>query len=343
MVHHRRSARSDAPANRGASDVTEIIAFGEFGALPDMASRPGDPFAIDFEVLSAPELDDLNDLADESPRLLLPPPGASSRTQSTTPISVRRARAKKGARPARRTPSGATVRASAGSHRRTPESTGATHSRLVITAIAAGAVAAAANAAVDATEAPQPVLVADTAASPAALPDPDASGMQIVPVANGFDAGIHRQELANGTAFAQERAQREARLRRPQVAFPTRGILTSGFGARWGTLHAGLDIANAVGTPIYAASDGEVIASGPTPGFGMWVKIRATDGTVTLYGHIDTTMVQTGERVMAGDQIATMGNKGNSTGPHLHFEVHRSGSEKTDPMAWLRQRGVANG
>jgi murein DD-endopeptidase MepM/ murein hydrolase activator NlpD len=151
---------------------------------------------------------------------------------------------------------------------------------------------------------------------------------------------MHQRELANGTAFAQERAQRESQLRRPQFAFPTQGILTSGFGARWGTLHAGLDIANAVGTPIYAASDGQVIASGPTPGYGMCVKIRAADGTVTLYGHIDTTTVQVGERVMAGDQIATMGNRGNSTGPHLHFEVHGNGSIKTDPMAWLQERGV---
>ena len=112
---------------------------------------------------------------------------------------------------------------------------------------------------------------------------------------------------------------------------------------RWGTLHGGLDIANAVGTPIYAASDGEVIASGPTPGFGMWVKIRAADGTVTLYGHIDTTTVQTGERVMAGDQIATMGNRGNSTGPHLHFEVLMNGSNRIDPVPWLAQRGLSPG
>ncbi|BBY31513.1 hypothetical protein GCM10023114_34350 [Mycolicibacterium sediminis] len=151
---------------------------------------------------------------------------------------------------------------------------------------------------------------------------------------------VHQEELARGLAFAQERAQREARLQRPQFVFPVRGILTSGFGTRWGTLHAGLDIANAIGTPIYAASDGEVIASGPTPGYGMWVKIRSTDGVVTLYGHVDTTTVQVGERVLAGDQIATVGNRGNSTGPHLHFEVHLKGSEKTDPMAWLRARGV---
>ena len=128
----------------------------------------------------------------------------------------------------------------------------------------------------------------------------------------------------------------------PQFVFPARGILTSGFGTRWGALHGGLDIANVIGTPIYAASDGQVIAPGPTPGYGMRVKIRATDGTVTLYGHIDTATVEEGDRVMAGEKIATMGNRGNSTGPHLHFEVHRKGSDKTDPMSWLQEQGVLN-
>ncbi|MGB3354392.1 MAG: M23 family metallopeptidase [Mycobacterium sp.] len=338
MVHHR-IARPDASVDR-ATDVTEIIAFDEFGAMLDMAGSHSDPFAIDYEVLNAPELDDLNDVADESPRLLLLPEGASTAATPKMPIPIDGARLRDGPRSSRRALSGASVRSSRGAHRRGPEATSAAHSRLVITAVAVGAVAAAANTAVNATDARQPVLVADTAASPADITE--ASGMQIIPVANGLDAGIHRQESARGAAFAEERAQREARLLRPQFTFPARGMLTSSFGARWGTLHAGLDVANAVGTPIYAASDGEVIASGPTPGFGMWVKIRAADGTVTLYGHIDTTLVQTGQLVMAGDQIATMGNRGNSTGPHLHFEVHRNGSDKTDPMAWLGDRGVSN-
>ncbi len=156
------------------------------------------------------------------------------------------------------------------------------------------------------------------------------------------DAVIHDEEVKHANAFAEDRAQREARLRRPLYAAPTEGILTSEFGTRWGTLHAGLDIANTIGTPVYAATDGEVIAAGPTPGFGMWVKIRDAKGDVTLYGHIDTALVDVGQRVMAGDQIATMGNRGNSTGPHLHFEVHRNGTDKIDPAAWLRQRGVAS-
>jgi murein DD-endopeptidase MepM/ murein hydrolase activator NlpD len=108
-------------------------------------------------------------------------------------------------------------------------------------------------------------------------------------------------------------------------------------------LHAGIDLANSIGTPIRAVSDGVVIDAGPTAGYGMWVKLRHADGTVTLYGHVNTTMVRVGERVMAGDQIATMGNRGNSTGPHLHFEVLLAGTQRIDPVPWLAKRGLSVG
>ena len=73
----------------------------------------------------------------------------------------------------------------------------------------------------------------------------------------------------------------------------------------------------------------------------MWVKLRHADGTVTLYGHVNTTLVSVGQRVMAGDQIATMGNRGNSTGPHLHFEVLLGGTQRVDPVPWLAKRGLS--
>jgi len=154
---------------------------------------------------------------------------------------------------------------------------------------------------------------------------------------------VHNEELANGVAFAQERADREARLQRPLFVMPTKGIFTSGFGYRWGVLHGGIDLANSIGTPILAASDGVVIDAGPAAGFGMWVKLRHADGTVTLYGHVNTVTCNIGERVMAGDQIATMGNRGNSTGPHLHFEVLLNGTDRTDPVPWLAKRGLSVG
>ena len=119
---------------------------------------------------------------------------------------------------------------------------------------------------------------------------------------------MHAEEITKASAFAQERAEREARLQRPMFVMPTKGAWTSGFGYRWGVLHGGIDLANSIGTPILAASDGVVIAAGPTGGYGNWVKLRHNDGTVTLYGHLSAWNVEVGQRVWAGDQIAKMGN-----------------------------------
>ena len=99
---------------------------------------------------------------------------------------------------------------------------------------------------------------------------------------------MHAEEITKAAAFAQERAEREARLQRPLFVMPTKGAFTSGFGYRWGVLHGGIDIANSIGTPIVAAADGVVIDAGPTAGYGAWVKLRHADGTVTLYGHVNT-------------------------------------------------------
>ncbi|MGI9063386.1 MAG: M23 family metallopeptidase [Pseudonocardiaceae bacterium] len=98
-------------------------------------------------------------------------------------------------------------------------------------------------------------------------------------------------------------------------------------------------MANSVGTPIVSAMDGEVIDSGPASGFGLWVRVQHDDGTVTVYGHINETLVEVGQRVTAGEQIATVGNRGNSTGPHLHFEVLTSRG-KTDLLGWLEDNGA---
>src|SRR5262249_137463 len=165
-------------------------------------------------------------------------------------------------------------------------------------------------------------------------------GAQVSGAQPAANAAVHNQELAKGEAFANDRAQREARLQQPLYVMPTKGIFTSNFGYRWGVLHAGIDLANAIGTPIYAVSDGVVIESGPAAGYGALVKLRHADGTVPLYGHVNSTLVSVGERVMAGDQIATMGNRGNSTGPHLHFEVLQGGTERIDPLPWLAKRGL---
>ena len=125
---------------------------------------------------------------------------------------------------------------------------------------------------------------------------------------------------------------------------PASGDVSSCFGWRWGALHAGVDLAASIGTPIYAATSGRVKRAGPATGFGLAVYILGDDGYVTVYGHVNRYFVNAGERVLAGEQIAEVGNRGQSTGPHLHFEVHPSGAmygSQVDPVPWMRARGVA--
>jgi murein DD-endopeptidase MepM/ murein hydrolase activator NlpD len=124
------------------------------------------------------------------------------------------------------------------------------------------------------------------------------------------------------------------------VVLPAQGRLTSTYGARGGSVHFGIDIANTIGTPIRSAMAGEVIDSGPASGFGLWVRVQHANGVITVYGHINESLVRVGQQVSAGQQIATLGNRGQSTGPHLHFEVHEDGN-KIDPLPFLRSHGVA--
>ena len=124
---------------------------------------------------------------------------------------------------------------------------------------------------------------------------------------------------------------------------PAQGRYTSCFCERWGEWHGGMDLANASGTPEVAAAAGTVIVAGPAGGFGQWVQVQHDDGTVTVYGHMDTIEVVVGQRVAAGELIATMGAEGNSTGPHLHFEVWPAGdrAQRVDPATWLSAHGVS--
>ena len=227
-------------------------------------------------------------------------------------------------------------------HRRQP--TSAAKGRVMIAAMAAGAAAAAAYTVVNPHEQVTTRTVLASSKTPLDnVAAADGRGVQLISVKPAGYSAAHAEELAKGVAYAAERAEREARLQRPLFVLPTHGIFTSGFGYRWGALHAGIDLAAPIGTPIYAASDGVVVDAGPTAGYGAWVKIRHADGTVTLYGHVNTWDVQIGQRVFAGDQIATVGNRGNSTGPHCHFEVLLGGTNRTDPVPWLAARGISVG
>ncbi len=110
--------------------------------------------------------------------------------------------------------------------------------------------------------------------------------------------------------------------------FPTRGRVTSEFGNRWGRLHAGIDIAAPIGTPIYAAQDGTVIFSGVQSGYGNVIILSHRGGLTTLYGHQSRLAASNGQAVGQGDNIGFVGNTGRSTGPHVHFETRYGGSPR---------------
>lgn len=122
--------------------------------------------------------------------------------------------------------------------------------------------------------------------------------------------------------------------------------VSSGYGPRWGTFHAGLDFAAPIGTPIYAAADGVVVEGRErynVAGFGSWIWLDCQDsaGKDFIYGHVKHSgiLVKAGDRVRAGQQIGVVGNEGESTGPHLHFETWgspgRLGGAHQDPAPYL--------
>jgi murein DD-endopeptidase MepM/ murein hydrolase activator NlpD len=118
--------------------------------------------------------------------------------------------------------------------------------------------------------------------------------------------------------------------------WPADGAFTSGFGWRWGKIHAGIDIAAPIGTPILAAASGTVeYATWNDGGYGNMIDIRHADGTITRYAHMNELYVKEGQTVSQGQTIGAMGSTGFSTGPHLHFEIRPNGGSAIDPMTFL--------
>ncbi len=105
--------------------------------------------------------------------------------------------------------------------------------------------------------------------------------------------------------------------------------------------HPGIDLGAPWGTPIYAAAEGDVLYWGPAQGFGNWIVLQHPGGVQTVYGHMryDELLVKPNAHVSAGQLIARVGSEGDSTGPHLHFEVHVD-NVRVDPIAFLGARGV---
>lgn len=117
---------------------------------------------------------------------------------------------------------------------------------------------------------------------------------------------------------------------------PVSGVLTSGFGSRWGTVHKGIDLGAPAGTPVHASDGGVVTFAGwNNGGYGYLVKISHENGLETYYAHNSKVAVSAGDRVYQGQVIAYVGSTGDSTGNHLHFEVRENGFAK-NPYTYLQ-------
>jgi murein DD-endopeptidase MepM/ murein hydrolase activator NlpD len=116
--------------------------------------------------------------------------------------------------------------------------------------------------------------------------------------------------------------------------WPLRGVITSGFGMRWGRMHQGLDIDGETGDPILAAKSGTVSMSGVAGGYGNMVVVDHGGGVASLYGHASQLFVTEGQNVAQGQVIAAVGSTGFSTGSHLHFEIRVNGTPQ-NPLPYL--------
>lgn len=190
-----------------------------------------------------------------------------------------------------------------------------------------------------------PRVTAASALQPVELPAPKPAAPANVALGKALVLGLAEANKPRPARASRDRNASPAPEGEPAVAQrlfvrPGMGRLTSSYGRRWGRLHAGIDLASGMGSPISAAAAGVVQSAGRESGYGYVVRIIHGDGTVTVYAHMSAITVNDGERVSAGEQVGREGNTGRSTGPHLHFEVRINGTP-VNPISWLRKRGVA--
>lgn len=175
----------------------------------------------------------------------------------------------------------------------------------------------------------------------------EAKVLQVVAAAQARKAEFERAAAANAaasTSVSQILVGRGGGAVAPGgirlKVFPADGPISSRFGRRlhpifhtW-RMHTGVDIGAGYGAPVRAAAAGQVVVAGEISGYGNAIVVDHGNGLATLYGHLSRFGVRQGQRVGAGDTIGAVGNTGNSTGPHLHFEVRVNGTP-VDPLPYL--------
>lgn len=162
-------------------------------------------------------------------------------------------------------------------------------------------------------------------------------------------AQLKAAQLKAAAAKAQAKtvaAKKAASWVKPVSSYALSATFNQG-GAMWAHKHSGQDFAVPVGTPVHAAATGTVVKAGPYgggdgPAYGNAIVIKHANGTYSQYAHLSKIKVNIGQKVSAGQQIALSGNTGNSSGPHLHFEIRTTPNygSAVNPVAFLRAHGV---
>jgi murein DD-endopeptidase MepM/ murein hydrolase activator NlpD len=144
---------------------------------------------------------------------------------------------------------------------------------------------------------------------------------------------------ASGMDFMGRSVNFEAAAQAEGMHVPTRNYQISArfgqAGPYWSSgRHTGIDFAAPIGTTIMAVESGKVVSAGPAGAYGNMIEIAHGDGTRSLYAHLSDIDVKVGQKVQRGEHIGNLGNTGNSTGPHLHFEIKKKGTP-VDPEKFL--------
>jgi murein DD-endopeptidase MepM/ murein hydrolase activator NlpD len=190
------------------------------------------------------------------------------------------------------------------------------------------------------TAVPERPHATDTAG---ALDPVDAAGQWLTAESTKLAKDVNAALVEAERKAAAERAARAERERKMWVLPLGSYRISAGFGAvgrLWSSRHTGLDMSTSYGTPVKAMSSGEIIYAGYDGPYGNKIVIQHWDGTETWYCHLSRFAQRSGE-VKPGTQIGNVGSTGNSTGPHLHLEVHPDGGDAVNPRSFFAERGLS--
>ncbi|MEU1020209.1 M23 family metallopeptidase [Streptomyces sp. NPDC005900] len=190
-------------------------------------------------------------------------------------------------------------------------------------------------------------VAADSARSGGVLPGVTVNSVHAQAAAQAKAAEKAQQDAAKKAAGIKKAAAAKAASWIHPVERYTLSATFGRGGSMWAHKHSGQDFAVPVGTPVAAVHGGTVVKAGPNgagdgPAYGNAVVIRHGNGTYSQYAHLSRVDVRVGQNVATGQRVALSGNTGNSSGPHLHFEIRTTPNygSAVDPVAFLRSVGV---